>query len=319
MDVIIHADDFGIEPAQSARILECCAGASGGEKDGGAEKDAAGQGGLLNSLSIFANSPRFEDCAALLDARPEGLRLGVHLNFVEGKSCAAPDEVPLLVDEQGFFKLGYGGLLAGSFGGGAAELSRQLEVEAAAQIARVVGRFPHMADHLRLDGHQHTQLIPAVFKAVLAAAKNPDYHLDYLRIPAEPTAAFLQSGTARTIEPINWVKHELLNRLWQIDRRLLAESGLGAYEQISAVFCGVLFSGHMDEDRVSAVLPGLAQVAEKRGMKLELLFHPGRENDPMQCLNPNLPGFVEFSCSEGRDTEHNALLSKKLQEAVHAL
>lgn len=85
MDVIIHADDFGIEPAQSARILECCAGVAGascGEK-GDAEKGAAGQGGLLNSLSIFANSPRFEDCAALLDARPEGLRLGVHLNFVE--------------------------------------------------------------------------------------------------------------------------------------------------------------------------------------------------------------------------------------------
>lgn len=307
MDVIIHADDFGIEPAQSARILECCSGVGKGEV---AEK------GLLNSLSIFANSPRFDECAALLDARPADLRLGVHLNFVEGPCCADPAQVPLLVDEKGFFKLGYGGLLAGSFGGGSAELSRQLQVEAAAQIARVVERFPHMADHLRLDGHQHTQLIPAVFKAVLGAAAQSGCHLDYLRIPAEPTAAFLQSGTAKSIAPINWVKHELLNRLWQMDRRLLAESGLGAYQDISAVFCGVLFSGHMDQDRVAAVLSGLAQVAEKRGMQLELLFHPGRVNDARQCLNPDLPGFVEFSCGEGRDVEHDALLSTKLAAAV---
>ncbi len=307
MAVIIHADDFGIEPAQSARILECCAGMGEGE---------AAEKGLLNSLSIFANSPRFDECAALLDARPEGLRLGVHLNFVEGPCCADAAEIPLLVDEKGFFKLGYGGLLSGSFGGGAAELSRQLEVEAAAQIERVVARFPHMADHLRLDGHQHTQLIPAVFKAVLGAAAGCGYHLDYLRIPAEPTAAFLRSGCAGTIAPINWVKHELLNRLWQMDRRLLEESGLGSYQDISAVFCGVLFSGHMDENRVAAVLPGLTSVAEKRDMQLELLFHPGRVNDARQCLNPDLPGFVEFSCGEGRDVEHDALLSAKLAQAV---
>ena len=310
MDVIIHADDFGIEPAQSACILECCAGVGQGDI---AEK------GLLNSLSIFANSPRFDECAALLDARPAGLRLGVHLNFVEGPCCADPAQIPLLVDEKGFFKLGYGGLLTGSFGGGAAELSCQLQVEAAAQIARVVGRFPHMADHLRLDGHQHTQLIPTVFKAVLGAAAASGCHLDYLRIPAEPTASFLQSGTAASIAPINWVKHELLNRLWQMDRRLLAESGLGSYQDISAVFCGVLFSGHMDQERVAAVLPGLAQVAEKRGMQLELLFHPGRVNDARQCLNPDLPGFVEFSCGEGRDVEHDALLSVQLAQAVAAL
>ena len=81
MDFIFHADDFGITPEQSRRILECCDGCPGGR-------------GLLNSLSVLAGSPRFEECASLLDGRPEGLRVGVHLNFVEGPCCADPAAVP---------------------------------------------------------------------------------------------------------------------------------------------------------------------------------------------------------------------------------
>ena len=186
MDFIFHADDFGITPEQSRRILECCDGCPGGR-------------GLLNSLSVLAGSPRFEECASLLDGRPEGLRVGVHLNFVEGPCCADPVDVPLLVDEKGMFKLGYGGLLAGSWGARSAELRRQLTVEAGAQIARVVGRFPELAGHLRVDGHQHTQLIPAVFDATLEAVRRSGCTLEYLRIPAEPTRAYLRSGVAGTV------------------------------------------------------------------------------------------------------------------------
>ena len=306
MDFIFHADDFGITPEQSRRILECCDGCPSGR-------------GLLNSLSVLAGSPRFEECASLLDGRPEGLRVGVHLNFVEGPCCADPVDVPLLVDEKGMFKLGYGGLLAGSWGAGAAELRRQLTIEAAAQIARVVGRFPELAGHLRVDGHQHTQLIPAVFDATLEAIRQSGCVPEYLRVPAEPTAPFLRSGVAGTIKPINWVKHALLNVLWRRDRRALAASGLPSYERASAVFCGVLFSGHMDQERVSCVLPALAAEAGKQGMPLELLFHPGRVASAAECLNPVLPGFVEFSCGEGRDVEHDALRSEELRASFEAV
>ena len=306
MDFIFHADDFGITPEQSRRILECCEGYPGGH-------------GLLNSLSILAGSSRFEECAALLDERPEHLRVGVHLNFVEGPCCADPTDVPLLVDERGLFKLGYGGLLAGSHGPGADELRRQLTVEALAQIARVVERFPELRERLRLDGHQHTQLIPVVFDAVLDAVRQSGCNLEYLRVPVEPAAAFVRSGTTGSVKPVNWVKHALLNTLWRRDAKMLAASGLPAYEDASAAFCGVLFSGHMDEKRVAAVLPELAAGARSRGMALELLFHPGRVASAAECLNPSLPGFVEFSCSEGRDVEHDALRSAELARALEAV
>lgn len=306
MDFIFHADDFGITLEQSKRILECC-------------DDYPGGHGLLNSLSVLAGSPRFEECARLLDERPDSLHVGVHLNFVEGPCCADPASVPLLVDEKGMFKLGYGGLLVGSWGKNAPELRRELAIEAGAQIARVVWRFPELREHLRVDGHQHTQLIPAVFDATLEAIRNSGCALEYLRIPVEPTAAFLCSGVAGTVKPVNWVKHVLLNTLWRRDRCVLAESGLASYEKVSAVFCGVLFSGCMDQGRVSKVLPALVDEATRREMSLELLFHPGRVASAEECLNPRLPGFVEFSCGEGRDIEHDALRSEELRASFEAV
>lgn len=87
---------------------------------------APGGKGLLSSVSVLATSPRFEECAPLLDACSDELRISVHLNFVEGPCAANPEDLPLLVDEKGFFKLGYGGLLAASVGPRSAELEREL-------------------------------------------------------------------------------------------------------------------------------------------------------------------------------------------------
>ena len=42
-----HADDYGLFPAQSRRILECCTG------------------GALNGTSLLPNSPWLEDCLAM--------------------------------------------------------------------------------------------------------------------------------------------------------------------------------------------------------------------------------------------------------------
>lgn len=300
MDVIFHADDFGITPEQSERILSCCPGGAGD--------------GVLNSLSILANSPRFEECASLLDGRPKGLHVGVHLNFVEGHCCADPAKLPLLVDGEGMFNQSYAGLMKLSFGMAHDELLGQLALEATAQIERVLGRFPELMGHLRLDGHQHTQLIPAAFRAIIQVLKeHEDWHLEYLRIPAEPTGAFTGSDVAGGIKPVNWAKHLLLKWLWATDEPALDVSGLGRYEDVSALFCGVLFSGRMDEHRVEAVWPRLMECAERGGTSLELLFHPGRVQRAEDCLNPALKGFVRFSCGDGRDVERDALCSDVLR------
>ena len=239
-----------------------------------------------------------------MDARPEGVRIGVHLNLVEGPCCADPASIPLLVDGRGMFRRGFAELLARTEAPGSEELRRQIGLEVAAQVARFVGRFPEEASRLRVDGHQHFQLIPAVFAATLAAVREGGFHLEYLRIPAEPTAPFLKPAILASIRPINWAKHLVLNWCWGRDRRLLAD-----YEEVSALFCGVLFSGSMSEERVRAVFPAYARLAEERGMGIEFLFHPGGLDDPSRCLDPTLKGFPEFYLSGGRDVERRALMA----------
>ena len=178
-----------------------------------------------------------------------------------------------------------------------------------------------LADALVGEGHEPTVLVADATLAgalrdlrptvallatgpAAARAHAPQSLLEYLRIPAEPTAPFLKPAILASIRPINWAKHLVLNWCWGRDRRLLAD-----YEEVSALFCGVLFSGSMSEGRVRAVFPAYARLAEERGMGIEFLFHPGGLDDPSRCLDPTLKGFPEFYLSGGRDVERRALMA----------
>ena len=291
METIYHADDFGITPDQSDRILSC--------------SSACGGSGALNSLSILVNAPRFEECAAALDGCDEGLLRSLHVNVVEGHCCANPRDVELLVDERGMFRRGFAGLLAASAGPSRAALREQLETEIAAQLDAYLARFPDQRERLRIDSHQHFHLIPVVWDAVMAAVRSRGCTLVFVRIPAEPLLPFLQTPSVWfKIPPINWVKHLLLNFLWRFRKKRAGKDGIA---DKSAVFCGINFSGCMDAERVKAVLPAFERYARTRGRALELLFHPGGYEDVSDALNPNLEGFVAFYTSPNRTAEAEAL------------
>jgi chitin disaccharide deacetylase len=288
MDTLFHADDFGIDEEQSRRILAC--------------GDATDGIGALNSLSILANSPQFDECASLLDPYIDRIHVGVHLNVVEGRCCADPALIPLLVDDQGFFKRGFVSMLLASIGPDRVILRGQLQQEIIAQIDRVVRRFPSLAQSLRIDSHQHFHLIPIMFEAVMGAVEERGYDLEYLRIPAEPLIPFLDRRIFFTLRPVNWIKHGILNILWRFDRHHFP-SGY----QCSAVFCGILLSGHMDAQRLAVLKPAFECYAQRHNASLEFLFHPGAVISAMECLDPRLSGFVSFYLSEGRSIEAAAL------------
>ena len=99
MALIIHADDFGITVEQSKAILEL--------------SDACGGHGALSSMSMFANSPAFNELVRpFVDAGK--IKLGLHLNIVEGHPVSNPDDVPLLVNERGTFSHSFMGYLMAS-------------------------------------------------------------------------------------------------------------------------------------------------------------------------------------------------------------
>ena len=126
----LHADDFGITLEQARDILKL--------------SDSCGGNGSLTSVSAFANSPAFPDAIALAlpHARAGRLRVALHVNLVEGYPVAPADELDMLVDERGAFKLDFLGLLVKGAGPQRAKLADQIERECAAQIARFVAEFP---------------------------------------------------------------------------------------------------------------------------------------------------------------------------------
>ena len=74
-------------------------------------------------------------------------------------------------------------------------------------------------------------------------------------------------------------------------------------EQEPMFLWGVLFSGCMDEKRVRKLLPLMKREAERRGRKLEILFHPGFTQKSEMEGKYIAEGAKPFYCSEGRKKE----------------
>lgn len=297
MDVIIHADDFGITLEQSKDILACSA--------------ACGGAGALNSTSALVTSPAFPECAAF--ARPfvdaGCIRMGLHLNLVEGPALSSTQDAPLLVGKDGRFRCGFAQMLALSCGPQRAALTDQVRQEAGAQIRAFLEAFPELQGRLRVDGHQHFHLIPAVFDGLLAAVADEGCTLEYLRIPAEPLAPYREvRAVRRQVTPVNVVKNVLLNALWK--------SCAARYPEDlpqPAAFYGLALSGCMQHAANEEFLARILADAMREGRDMELLFHPGGVSTPDACLAPNLKGFRAFYQSPNRAAEAAALRTLPLR------
>ncbi len=286
MDIIVHADDFGLTLDQSKDIL-ACSSACGGE-------------GALNSTSAIVTSAAFAESAEFTKPFVDAglIRMGLHLNLVEGRALSTPSEIPLLVDAEGRFRQSFAGLLALSFGPERIELEQQVRTEATAQLQEFLRAFPEARGRLRVDSHQHTHMIPAVFRGLLSAVRSEGCTLEHVRIPAERLQPYMQArGVRANVPPVNVVKNLLLN--W-----LSAQAANGGQP---VAFYGLALSGRMqhalDEEFLQLVLAD----AHERGQDVELLFHPGGLASLEECPAPKLSGFVEFNLSPNRAHEAEAL------------
>lgn len=291
MDIIIHADDFGITLEQSKDILACSA--------------ACGGAGALNSTSALATSPAFAECAAF--ARPfvdaGCIHMGLHLNLVEGPALSAAEDAPLLVGEDGRFRCGFAQMLLLSGGRERDALTRQVRQEARAQIRAFLDAFPGLKGRLRVDSHQHFHLIPAVFAGLLAAVQDEGCTLEHLRIPAEPLGPYLKAPeVCKRVTPVNLVKNALLNALWRQCASRYPET-LPA----PARFYGLALSGCMQHAADKTFLERVFEDAARDGRDVELLFHPGGVPSEDACLDSSLKGFCAFYLSPNRTAEAEAL------------
>ena len=176
----IHADDFGITPVQAKEILSLSSSCNGI--------------GALNSVSIFANSPAFDEAVSLAQpyANRGVLRVCLHLNLVEGPSLSNPERIPLLVNENGMFKNNFVGLLKLGIVN-KHDVFDQLVIECRSQIQRYLSAFPNQQLSFQLDSHQHVHAIPVVYKALAQALIEENCQVMRLREPIDPLSVYRSS------------------------------------------------------------------------------------------------------------------------------
>lgn len=285
--IIYHADDYAANKEISEHILEC-------HRDG-----------VLNSVSVLFNSPHVAECMEMLKPYREKLHVNVHLNLAEGPSAADPRKVPFLVDERGmlqtsFFRMFLISLLP-KWSGKRRKWKKQIALELGAQLA--IAR--QYVSSIRIDSHQHYHMIPMVMEAIYENIRPEE--IDYMRITTEPIMPYLMHPRVLfSIKPINLIKCMILHVC-----RMLGYGLFAPLQHKTAVFCGIMMSGHMDRKRVSIIRPALCKIAKRKGLPVEILAHPGGVIKPDDLLDPENEGCVQFYLSAGRKIDHEMFCTIK--------
>lgn len=219
---------------------------------------------------------------------------------------ADPQQIPLLADHNGRFRHTFGGLLKASVlhkKAFEAQVYQELKAQILFWKTKIKDERP-----LCVDSHQHTHMIPAVFRMLLKVLREEHLKPTHMRIPAEPLLPYIQTPSLYfTYHPVNLAKQWILKFFWLINRPQAREQRIPV-----SYFIGILFSGKMDEKRVSAVLPKYIKLAQKKEQDIEVLFHPGylEEKEP-NFKNENIV-FKHFYISQNRKTEFDSAM--KLSE-----
>lgn len=277
--LIITADDFGFSPTRNEAIL------------------SAAVRGRISAASLMVNMPYAEDACEQTKRNVPKLGLGLHFTLTSGSSLAPPEQVPLLVDSFGMFRLGFRSLQNLLRGRKKEDLLAQIRIEFEAQLAKMSEwgtQYSLRIDHL--DSHQHIHAIPAIREILATAASESN---QTLRIPRESQ----QGGLLRS--PIGVLK------------RMVLDSCLRDVEQEVGYF-GVLDSGRMGPAAWKRILN---VVKENPELHFEANVHPGladkKEADEEAVLSSKAD--FAFHRSPWRRREFETLLEPAFREQLNVL
>ena len=285
--VYFCADDYGLCDKASMHIQQCI------------------DEGALNKVSVFPNLDWID-----LDeiVRNKDVRAGLHLNLVEGRCMADAEELDLITYENGDFKHTFIGLLILNL-----FHRKKLEAQAYKEIKAQVLFWRNVLPEdvpFCIDSHQHTHMIPAVFKALVNVLSDEEIDLEYMRIPIEPISPYIKTPSLYfTYKAVNIIKQWLLKFLWMFNKRQAKKHSIPI-----PYFFGILFSGNLDEERVNKILPKYIKLAEKDSRDIEVLFHPGYIDAQGFDTNEKNIIFDGFYFSEDRKTEFDSVMKISTKE-----
>ncbi len=294
----IHADDYALSVKTSKDILELM------------------QDGVFDSISIIPNNNCYDECMDLLKKRIEKLpflpRMSVHINLVEGLNLSDCSR------NFGWKELFFASCNPFRRNGIKEELKREISAQLkkgnsgimeCMDIARHTG-VTCAQEHLRIDSHQHTHMIPVVKDALLECIKENNYEVEYIRNSKEPLIPFLQAGS---LIPGYSLSNLIKNRvLWFFSR------GWDKYElrinHTRMYLWGLVMSGKMDRDRLEKLYSSVVTNSVNNNRNLEILFHPGRMDLDELCDYIPIKTANDFYLSVNRDVEKDG--SRKAKELM---
>lgn len=289
IDIEYHADDYGLFPVQSQRILDCR------------------ENGRLNGVSVMPNHPRLEHFLEQLRPYRENMAITVHLNLIEGGSLCPREAIPALTDPAGKLQVSFGKFLIRSYLPGRADLRQQLKAELRAQILAVKAHMEPGAP-LRLDSHAHYHMIPVVFDAMMDVIRDENLNVSYIRIPREYPGLYLRHWNQLTdFSAVNLLKVGILNLLAYRNEK---KHGDFLEKCEKKVFLGVMLSGRMYLENVLPILPEACALARRRNCGLEILAHPGGVYEPGDIAQLTNRADVEFLTSDRRKKEASLFFGK---------
>ena len=221
--IIINADDLGFSQAVNAAIL-CCA-----------------EHGTVTAASVMVNMPFADDALRQVQERVPQLSLALHFTLTSGKPVSSPLDVPLLVDSNGLFRLGFLGLWkALMVSKEKSKLLQQLHTEFLAQMNRMsqlCEKYHLRFDHL--DSHQHVHVLPGIWKLLQQEAEQRRLSL---RVPREHWGTLSRSRhRGWTWFPQGLLKQAILNGCL---RKVPQKTG----------YFGILETGRMDESALHWII-----------------------------------------------------------------
>ena len=212
----------------------------------------------------------------------------------------------MLISETGCFKYSFPGLLIRSLLPGRKMLEKQVYKEIRSQIQfwkKAMGEDAEVS----IDSHQHTHMIPLVFRTLMRVIEDEGLNVENIRIPAEPILPHLLAPSLYLkYKPLGLVKQWVLKILAFANRKKTAKVKIQ-----SAYFMGAMFSGEMDEAKIKKLLPHYLKLAEKNNKNIEIGFHPGYLKDGGKLMDGSRKSFAKFYFSSWREKEYNTLLNFK--------
>lgn len=278
------ADDYGMSKQSNSRIEKCI------------------ENGALNKVSVLPNG----DTDNITTRLPQDVMTSLHLNLIEGKPLSNPKDIDLLISKDGNFRYSFIGLFFLSLTPKRKKLKEQLYKEIKSQIDFWRGAIGEESP-ISIDSHQHTHMIPVVFKTLMKVISDGGVQVEYMRMPSEPISPYILAPSLYlTYSPINLVKQWLLNILAIHNRKELNKSKIKW-----GYFMGVLFSGNLTQNKIKKTLPHYIKLGQKRGRDIEIAFHPGYHEDGEKLIDGSRKGFDKFYYSKNRKKEFDTLLNSK--------